>query len=495
MIIPRSLSLKKSKLRDILFLTLILLLGLAIRLYKLDSIPAEMWGDVNTQFSQVLKIQNSGFYTTYEAGSDGPFFPHIAYLFSLLFGLSFYTLKLTSVFGGLLLIITTYLYSKELFKNKYIGIISAFFATTSFWALSMSRQAKPHIFIPVFISLALYFALKKKKAIAGILLGIGLYTQTAYWGAVLIFWYQLLILLYSLLTSIPFYFDFISHPDKLLSPSTYLGEKVVLPTISNAPQMIIKIVNNYARNFMGNFINGDPVFRQNISGQASFDLISGLLLILGIVLIFKSIVIKKNKKLLYFLFFPYLLIQLPAVIDIKHPLSTPNIGRTIGILPLLLSVISYALYEITVLIKKRYFKFIFLFTMISSIFIINNYRYFVLYPKGLPNNNVPFGKVIAKYIDTIPISTKTIIINCCWGEWGQPEPLSIIYSLEKTSKRSISFINNFNYCEGDRPLLIITDPNQSQLDESIKNCYQSNNIKTQLLNEKNVPVAKIFRIN
>lgn len=105
---------------------------------------------------------------------------------------------------------------------------------------------------------------------------------------------------------------------------------------------------------------------------------------------------------------------------------------------------------------------------------INFYYYFTIYPNTLPNKNTPFGKTIASVIDKYPQSKKIIIVDCCWGEWGQPEPGGILYTL-KNKNRSIIFFNDDqdlkvninNVLKDKRDTLVITSP-QKQIDFEIE---------------------------
>jgi hypothetical protein len=66
--------------------------------------------------------------------------------------------------------------------------------------------------------------------------------------------------------------------------------------------------------------------------------------------------------------------------------------------------------------------------VLLSILFANSHRYFVTYADGLPNHNVPFGRIIADYLHELPDQRiHAFIIDCCWGENGQPEPKGIQY--------------------------------------------------------------------
>ena len=60
-----------------LILGVITLLGFAIHLYRLDGLPAEMWGDVVTHYQLSQKVMSGHPYTNYEFGGDGPLFSYV----------------------------------------------------------------------------------------------------------------------------------------------------------------------------------------------------------------------------------------------------------------------------------------------------------------------------------------------------------------------------------------------------------------------------------
>lgn len=160
----------------------ITLFGLLLRLFQLDTLPGEIWGDVIEHYKLTQSILHGDFFFDYRFGGDGPLFSYVNSFLSFFFGLSFYSLKLSTAIAGTLLVFFSFYLTQEYFKNKKISYITSFLMAISFWSLSFSRQAKPHIFVPFFITLTFLFALKKKKILSGLFLGLGMYTQAGFWG-------------------------------------------------------------------------------------------------------------------------------------------------------------------------------------------------------------------------------------------------------------------------------------------------------------------------
>ena len=64
-------------------------------------------------------------------------------IISKIFGLSFWSIKLTSVIIGTFIIYVNYLITQLLFKNKKIAYFAAFLTAIGFWGIIFSRQEKP----------------------------------------------------------------------------------------------------------------------------------------------------------------------------------------------------------------------------------------------------------------------------------------------------------------------------------------------------------------
>src|SRR6185437_7921321 len=113
-------------------------LGACIGLYRLDTLPGEMWGDATAHYALAQSVMHGTFFFNYQFGGDGPIFTYLVVIISWLLGLSFYTLKFTSVLIYLAFIVTMYFLTDELFKKKEITYISTFLTTVSFWSITFA---------------------------------------------------------------------------------------------------------------------------------------------------------------------------------------------------------------------------------------------------------------------------------------------------------------------------------------------------------------------
>lgn len=206
----------------------IVVLGFFLRLYRLDSLPAEIWGDVNEHFKLAKRILAGNLTFNFWAG-DGPIFQYLVALVSKFIGLSFYTIKLTSALIGTVLIIANYFLGREYFKSKRVGYLTGFLTAVSFWTLTFSRQGKPYILIPVFTSLSFLFYLKKRYFLSSLIIGLGMCSQSGFWGMFLFAFLNWRMLIIAFPLSLKLFSD-LFQKNLLLDPNSYLFIQKPFPT-------------------------------------------------------------------------------------------------------------------------------------------------------------------------------------------------------------------------------------------------------------------------
>lgn len=462
-----------TKYKNLALLISIFVIALFLRFYSLNEIPAEMWGDIVEGYLFTKEILK-GTWPFYFVLGNGPLFFYIAAAFSTFFGLSFYTLKLTSIFAGFLLMIGSYLIAKEIAGTK-VALLTAFLISVSKWSLIQSRIGNMNILVAASVSLIFYFLIRAIKTgkwvyfvLLGIFTGVGMYNYPAFlFVPITLFLIFLTLLIFErktimhnfmkiilavavyLILCIPFYnmrsqFGFTSS-------KTYFGSKIFVED----GRLPSDFMNRFWENFkssMGMFhIRGDSIFRGNPRNEPHLDRISGFFLLLGLFFFIKR---KELKRYTMYILFPLFSLQLPAMLVLNFPGEVPSAVRTVGILPFLYIVIALGIYYLTRLCKG-YLRTVVLVILLSFITYLNYESVFTYYPKGLPNNNTPFGKIIAREIDKLPAGTKIYIDGCCWGDWGQPEPGGIIYVMK--TKRPVKFFaahdNLRDFSCGENPRL------------------------------------------
>jgi len=425
-----------------MIIVLIVLLAFIVRIYKLDSIPGSMWGDVTTHFHLAKQILDGHPFTDYIFGADGPLFSYVVSLFSFLGGLSFYTMKLATAIIGTLFVLVLYFHAKEFFKKKEIAYIIAFLAAVSFWGITFSRQAKPHILVPLFISLTIYFILKKRYWIAGIFLGLGMYTQASFWGMFFLSISHWHIVVVAGIVSFFLFRQMIVHPDYLVAPTSFIGEKFNASAHISILGYIKIILAGLVTNLLSFNVRGDEIFRHNIPNHPHLDWVTGIFFILGWIFVLFHVYKKKDRNYLLLLIVPFFMVQIPSLLDTHNYHGIPNMGRMIGTLPFACMFAGYGIYQSSKKIRHKQGRKVFIGVILLIIATINLYNYFIVYPKTLPNNNLPSDKIIAEFIDKEPMGER-IVAECCFGEWGAPEQDAIVLQLKKP--RPIEIVDSAHF--------------------------------------------------
>lgn len=476
---------------------LIFFIGLFFRFFILDSLPAAMWGDVIEHYKLAQLILDKKFFYHYNFGGDGPLISYIIAFFSKFFGLSFYTIKLTTAVLGSIWILINYFLGKEFFKNKKIGYLTAYLTAVGFWGVTFSRQGKPYLLAGLMTSLFLYFFLKKRYFISGLILGLGMYSQVSFWGISFFAFKNFFILLGFLIISLPLFISFLKQPDLLFNSFSYLGEKFIGSLkINNFFSYFLGIINNYLRNILMIFFpgKGDRVFRHNIPFSPALDWIMIIFFFIGLGLMIKGL-LKEKKKKFYLLFLTMIFSIFPTSLDVKNYLNNPSMGRTLGMVSIIYMIIAYGIYKLSLKFKND--KKIFYYSIVSLlIFSINFYHYFFVYPKTLPNQNIPFDRIIARGLDGYDEKIPFVLVDCCWGEWGQPEPTGIVFQMKK--KREYYFINSANFLDffnnsNLNKALIIVPPFFSE-DFFINQTKDFHILKKTKIMEKNFYIADLIYI-
>jgi hypothetical protein len=458
----------------------ILELGFALRLLRLDTLPAEMWGDVVEHYGLAAEVAAGHPFLDYRFGADGPMFSYAVAFVAHFAGLSFYSIKLTTVLLGSLVILATYFLADEMFHRWDVALITTFLTSVSFWSITFSRQAKPYILVPLFVALSIYFALRRKRLWAGICLGLGMYTQAAFWGTPLVFLIaDPLSLLVGAIVALPEIRLFFQNPS-LFSSGGYVGEKLVPSGHDRLLTLAHTLAQNAWKNALSFNVTGDNTFRHNIPGHPSLDQITGLFFLLGLLLICVRIVRRRDTRLFLWFLLPFVVIQLPSLTD-PHPASVPSMARSIGVFPFAFMAAAYGMAQTAryLLIEDDAWKKIgallsrvFLAVVLAAVLWLNVYNYFEVYPQTLPNRNTPFDRVISARINALPPGVWTALIGCCWGDWGQPEPGAVEY--ERTSPHELALVPSpqgiqsalrtaYDGSPRHRRLVLFVDPNQGSV--------------------------------
>jgi hypothetical protein len=462
----------------------IVCLGAFLGLYQLDTLPGEMWGDATAHYALAQGVIHGKYFFNYQFGGDGPIFTYLVVAVSWLLGLSFYTLKFTSVLVYLSFIVTMYFLTDELFKKKEITYISTFLTAISFWSITFARQPHARMLVPLFISLTMLAAVRKKTILSGILLGLGMYSQASFWAMPFVFWRRYKILSIGFLLTIPLAVMFATGGIGFFTNSSYFGEKLATSDNLSLSQIVQNIEHNISANFFSFTSKGDTGFRLNVPSSPQLDTASALFFFIGYLLLVIKSLKEKNMKYIEFLILPFLIIQIPSLLDIHNPYAQPNIGRMIGVIPFVYITTAYGLTATwhaatNIEFKSKKTKSIVYYFCVGYLLLIitlaNIYKYFIVYPNYLPNKNTPFDRIIEKYIDDSASQTSFVIIGSGWGQWGQPEKQAIID--DTTTSHTINFLQPpvqpetfCTYMDTTHNLVFITSPTDTTSLSSIATC-------------------------
>ncbi|MBN1316182.1 MAG: glycosyltransferase family 39 protein [Anaerolineales bacterium] len=356
---------------------IILLVAAGLRLVFLDAIPPGLEHDevANWLIDREILAGNHSIYFTQAYGHEAGYH----YLQAAVIGLvgdHALSLRLPSVFAGLLVIAISYILTKQLVGER-AALVSAALLAVLFWPVFFSRLGIRAMLLPVFSGFAAYFfwrgieletnSNRHHKAVkipgklwiglAGAMAGLSLYTYMAARAVPIIFvlfsFYLLLVhrrqfkldrlaifFLVMLVSCLPLIIWLYTHPGaefritEINRPLTALISGNIKPILRNG----IKLLG-----FFG--WQGDPLIRQNIPGRPVFDPIGAILFYSGL-----AIAIWRWRRPQYAFALLWLAGSLtPSLVTADAPSSI----RCINCLPVLGLFVGLTLAELAKLERKK----------------------------------------------------------------------------------------------------------------------------------------------
>ena len=158
----------KTKNLTIILFSLILILAIFLRVFKLDQVPPALFGDEVDVGYQAYSLWETGrdltgrflpFYLKSLSEYRTPLYIYSAAPFVGVFGLNEWGVRLPAVFWGILSIVGIFLLSKKLFNSK-IGLLTMFLFSISPWHLQYSRASFEVTMLLSFLIFGTYFFLK-----------------------------------------------------------------------------------------------------------------------------------------------------------------------------------------------------------------------------------------------------------------------------------------------------------------------------------------------
>lgn len=338
--------------KELLALILIMLVASFFRLYGLDEIPPGLAGDTaykGVAAQRVLEGEHPIFFEERWGGVE----PMYMYLLAVLFRVTSATplaIKALSAIIGIVTIPIYYLLVRKLLGSRTVALLASSWLTISYWHISYSRLGWEIILAPLFVIVTLYFFWRALRSgrwrdflWTGLALGASLYTYQAmrflpvlialYVGYRILtdpaFWkaYGLkltLSLLIALVVFAPLGAYFATHSDAFLrrarEVSIFNPEKNPEGPLRSFASSAVRILGMYN-------IQGDPLWRHNLSGRPAFDVLTSILFLIGL-----SISIAKFRDPAYLLLLFWLAVMsLPPILT--PPRDVPHFSRSIGALP------------------------------------------------------------------------------------------------------------------------------------------------------------------
>lgn len=369
------------------------------------------------------------------------------------FGLNDWAVRFPSAFFGVAAVLTLYFLIFELFKNKWLAFLSAFFLAISPWHLQFSRSGFEASVALFFNMLGIYLFIKKKYIFSALILGLSLFTYQSSRLFIplilisLLFLYRkqilwktsskLAILILALFFGVMFYLTFFSGQSSRLATQNFFAyrrsqEEIQLIAEEDSLSILqfqvlhgewwayVKgLGERYIIYFSPKmlFVDGDYNQRHGVPDLGILYYFSAILIPLGVVYLFKYPASK-------IIFFWLLLAPLPAVFS----RDLISILRALNMVIPWVVLEGFGLYFLIILLKKlpRLFFVGFLtltFLLLTFNFLIYLDRYFIHAPKEyskywLYGYKQVFEKLPTKKYDKIIIS----------DTYGQPYIYYLFYT-------------------------------------------------------------------
>lgn len=383
--------------KEVVLFGLIFLLGVFLRLYKIDSIPPGLHGDEAQSGLEATKILKGAPYSPYspEVYGQTTFYFYLVALIFKLFKISATSIRLTSAIIGILTIPLFYLLTRYLF-NKQTALLSTFFLAVSRWHIHLSRLGLMAIMTTLFQAGTFLFLLKGLKTkkienflLAGIFLSLGLNSYMAFRFVPFILLFFLIFVFFqekSLIkknvVGLSLFFMvavFISLPLSIYTVKNwniFMGRMKSISIFSNYP--LIKIPSVILKNLRGAIlmfhIRGSTWPHKNLPGAPMLDPITGAVFLVGLALAFKRI-----KKPIYFLLLINLLVMLAISVfseSVYPPAGDPI--RSNGVIITVFTLAGVGAYALWARLKKFRLILIALLMMVS---LLNFQAYFFTFAR------------------------------------------------------------------------------------------------------------------
>ncbi len=294
---------------ELLLFSLILLLALGVRIYRLDEIPPALYVDETNAAVDALYLlegrQDSPFATGWYETPNGYIY-YLAGLFKL-FGANYWTLKAASLIPALLTIPAVFFLGRYLY-GSLAGLAAMYLLAISRWHMTLSRWGWNELMPPLFQTVATFLlirGLRERRALdyaaGGLISGLMIYTYLSSRLALLtlalfaLYWLLadpdgpvvalnrhavglLLFALAALVAMAPLLTTYATNPFLFFNRSAEIS---IFNEMAQADSWQ-PLRENLWRHVQLFYQLGDPVGRQNLPGEPQTDPLTGTLLAIGL---------------------------------------------------------------------------------------------------------------------------------------------------------------------------------------------------------------------
>jgi 4-amino-4-deoxy-L-arabinose transferase-like glycosyltransferase len=330
----------------------ILLVGAVLRLYQLDAIPSEMGTDMPLIYENAREIMQGQLmiFCPRYPGRESLYFYLLA-TYGRLFGLDFFGIKFTSALIGLSTILALYGLGRYLFDRE-VGLVAAAFLAASKWHVILSRSGYRAALMPLAVAATIYLLVRAVRrgrssdfALAGMVVGLGMYTYNAYLIVPAIVcaalaaefallgraalrrcaWGLVALALGAALVYLPLARYALEEPQLYLFRVATRVTSVETPL----PADPLRVLAGNLWHTAGMFnLRGDIVFYNNVPGQRQLGAVSAVLFVFGLAWGVARWRQRHNATLLIFLGG----LLLPTALSVAFPQEVPNAVRASGAL-------------------------------------------------------------------------------------------------------------------------------------------------------------------
>ncbi|OGD86312.1 hypothetical protein A2164_00680 [Candidatus Curtissbacteria bacterium RBG_13_35_7] len=419
-------------LKNNFLLICIILIATILRFYQLSQIPPGLYSDeVSNGYNaySILKTARDEYGNllplSFRSFGDykPPFYIYVLVPSIAVFGLNDFAVRFPSAFAGVLTVLLTYIFTRQLFKNNNIALWASFFLAISPWHLQFSRggfEANFMIFLTLLGVVLFLNSFKKSFLLIPSVISFGLALNT-YQGAKL--WVPLI-----LLCIIVFYLKYILRFGKKLYVPLLILMLLAIPLFHNFNNNLIRgksvsifensdkpieefitgYLSHYSPRFL--FMQGDSIGRHSVPGIGELYVFEIPLVAAGLFALIKSKQVSSKFLLTWLLIAP-----IPA----SFATPVPHALRSLTFIPVWAIISSYGLKTLSTVPIKKFIKLIaaFILLLIAS---YNIATYFHLYYKHYPKEKGPdWGdgyKQMVQYVETIKRNYDTIAITKWYGD-------------------------------------------------------------------------------